>query len=131
MLLLNYITTGIPEENQEHLQILRYEKGQFYNAHNDFIEEDLNRLHGVRILTFYLYLSDVEEGGETRFPRIGLAVKPKTGRAVLWPSIFNDRPSENDIRSDHQAMPVIKGEKYGLNAWYHLRKFKGLPNECL
>jgi len=61
--------------------------------------------------TFYLYLNDVEEGGETEFPRLGMQVKPKTGRAVLWPSIFNDRPNDVDIRSDHTAKPVIKGVK--------------------
>ena len=86
---------------------------QYYHPHNDYIEYQLDRPVGVRILTFFLYLNDVEEGGETRFPRIGLQVKPATGRAVLWPSIFDDDPNMNDIRSDHEARPVIKGVKYG------------------
>jgi len=86
----------------------------------------------VRILTFFLYLSDVEEGGGTRFPRIGLEVMPKTGRAVLWPSVFDHDPNRNDVRSDHEARPVIKGLKYGANAWYHQRDVKGLEDsECL
>jgi Rps23 Pro-64 3,4-dihydroxylase Tpa1-like proline 4-hydroxylase len=29
--------TGIPEVNQEHLQLLRYEVGQYYQTHNDYI----------------------------------------------------------------------------------------------
>jgi hypothetical protein len=34
---------------------------------------------GPRILTFFLYLSDVEEGGETSFPYLDIAIKPKKG----------------------------------------------------
>ena len=29
--------TGIPEENSEHLQLLRYEQSQFYHVHHDYI----------------------------------------------------------------------------------------------
>ena len=29
--------TGIPEVNQEHLQLLQYEVGQYYQTHNDYI----------------------------------------------------------------------------------------------
>jgi hypothetical protein len=67
-----------------------------------------------------LYLNDVEEGGETEFPRLGLRVRPKTGRAVLWPSVLDSHPNHWDQRSDHQALPVVKGIKYGANAWVSL-----------
>jgi len=103
--------TGIPERHQESLQLLRYEVGQFYGQHNDYIEYQAKRPVGPRILTFYLYLNDVPNGGETNFPRIGLSVTPKAGRAVLWPSVLNEAPNEMDLRSDHQAMPVIEGVK--------------------
>jgi len=123
--------TGIPDGNSENLQLLRYEVGQFYQHHNDFIDYQVDRPTGPRILTFFLYLNDVEQGGETNFPRIGLSVQPKRGRAVLWPSAFDYDLNLNDIRSDHQAMPVIKGIKYGANAWIHLRDVKGDQNDCL
>lgn len=116
--------TGIPEPNSENLQILKYEENQFYQTHNDYIEYQVDRPCGVRLLTFYIYLNDVEEGGGTNFPHLGLTVTPKKGRAVLWPSVFNDNPNQKDSRSDHQAMPVIKGIKYGANAWIHQRDFK-------
>lgn len=64
-----------------------------------------------------MHRNNVEEGGETNFPRLGLSVKPRLGRAVLWPSVFDHDTLRNDIRSDHQALPVIKGVKYGANAW--------------
>ena len=47
---------------------------------------------GPRMLTFFLYLSDVEEGGETNFPFLGVSVKPKKGRALLWPSMMDADP---------------------------------------
>lgn len=123
--------TGIPEHKAEHLQLLRYQVGQKYQTHNDYIPHQIDRPPGVRILTFFLYLSDVEEGGETDFPRLGLRVTPKTGRAVLWPSVFDHDPNQNDVRSDHQALPVIKGTKYGANAWYHQRDVKLHNGNCL
>lgn len=116
--------THIPEANSENLQLLRYEHGQFYQTHNDYIPFQRERPTGVRILTFYVYLNDVAEGGGTNFPKLGLTVTPKRGRAVLWPSVLNEDPNEKDPRSDHQAMPVLKGIKYGANAWIHMRDFK-------
>lgn len=54
--------TQIPDANAEYLQLLRYEIGQYYEVHHDYIDEIKNRLDGPRILTLYMYLSDVEEG---------------------------------------------------------------------
>lgn len=116
--------TGIPETNSENLQLLRYGNDQFYQVHNDYIPYNLERPCGVRVLTFYMYLNDVEEGGETNFPRVNLTVTPKRGRAVLWPSVYDHDPNKKDPRSDHQAKKVIQGVKYGANAWIHQRDFK-------
>ena len=86
------------------------------------------RQPGVRILTLYLYLNDVEGGGGTHFDRLDITVMPKRGRAVLWPSVFNDQPHKKDGRTTHQALPVTQGIKYGANAWFHQRDFK-TPNK--
>jgi prolyl 4-hydroxylase len=116
--------TGIGETNYEHLQILRYEKGQYYKTHNDFIDYQQNRSSGARLLTFYVYLSDVDEGGGTKFPHLNLTVSPKKGRAVLWPSVLNHDPNSKDNRTNHAALAVNQGIKYGFNAWIHQRDFK-------
>jgi len=121
--------TGIPSENSEHLQILKYEIGQFYNQHHDYIEYQAERAVGPRVLTFFLYLSDVDEGGETKFNKLGLTIKPKKGRALLWPSVLNRDPTKKDYRTDHQAMPVVRGTKFAANAWLHLREFKDQNNK--
>jgi prolyl 4-hydroxylase len=79
--------TRIARENYESFQILQYDVGQSYNTHHDmsplvlhsniftnFIYMLFRRQNhlacGPRILTFFLYLSDVEEGGETFFPAL-------------------------------------------------------------
>lgn len=71
---------------------------------------------GVRILTLFIYLNDVEEGGGTHFPLLGITVQPKKGNAVLWPSVRDEAPESKDARTDHEALPVKKGIKYGSNA---------------
>ena len=83
---------------------------------------------GPRVLTFFMYLSDVEEGGETHFPLLNISVKPRKGWALLWPSVVNDYPdSKIDHRTRHAALPVKKGTKFAANSWIHLREYK-TPN---
>ena len=119
--------THIPQTNSESLQLLRYGEGQYYGVHHDLIQEQTHRPPGVRILTFYMYLNGNEdsglEGGGTSFPRVGITVTPKKGRAALWSSVLNEDPHRKDPRTDHTALPVTKGVKYGANAWIHQRDF--------
>ena len=116
--------TGIPVPNHENFQILRYREDQFYESHHDFIEHQVMRPCGPRLLTFFLYLSDVEEGGGTTFTDLDLTISPKVGRALLWPSVINDNVNEKDFRTHHEALPVIRGDKFAANAWLHLRNFR-------
>jgi prolyl 4-hydroxylase len=106
------------------VQVLKYELGQKYTVHHDYGAEDIHLACGPRILTFFLYLSDVEEGGETAFPSLNIAVKPKKGRALLWPSTLNDNPEAQDTRTFHEAKPVIQGTKMAANSWIHLYNFE-------
>lgn len=126
------LLTGINETNSEDLQLLRYETGQKYGVHHDFVPMHLKRQSGPRILTFYLYLNDVEEGGGTNFDKLDITVMPKRGRALLWPSVMNGNPQRKDRRTTHQALPVLSGVKFGVNAWFHLRDFKTVSeNGCI
>jgi prolyl 4-hydroxylase len=75
------------------------------------------------VLTFFLYLSDVEEGGETVFTELGIKVKPKKGRALLWPSVLDADPESQDPRTLHAAAPVVAGTKYAANAWIRMYDF--------
>ena len=77
----------------------------------------------MRILTVFFYLNTVAEdgGGGTYFPRLNLTVHPVRGSVLIWPSTLDDQPDAKDPRTNHQAMPVLKGIKYGANAWIHQR----------
>ena len=54
--------TQIHDTHAEYLQLLKYEEGQFYKTHHDYIPMQKMRVQGSRILTVFLYLNDVEEG---------------------------------------------------------------------
>ena len=112
--------TNIPSYHFEDFQILKYEDGQHYRAHHDYISHQKDRQCGPRILTFFLYLSDVDAGGGTNFPNLGpLTIMPKKGRALLWPSVRDDDPMSMDPRTRHEALDVENGTKFAANAWIH------------
>mmetsp|Transcript_19459 Transcript_19459/g.42303 ORF Transcript_19459/g.42303 Transcript_19459/m.42303 type:complete len:210 (+) Transcript_19459:864-1493(+) len=113
---------SIPRVNYESFQLLHYDKKQFYRSHHDSSRTD-DTPAGHRILTFFLYLTDVEEGGETHFNKLGLSIKPKKGRALVWPSVLDENPELWDSRMYHEAKDVIKGEKRAANHWIHLNDY--------
>eukprot|EP00526_Cylindrotheca_closterium_P020859 CAMPEP_0113658274 /NCGR_PEP_ID=MMETSP0017_2-20120614/31624_1 /TAXON_ID=2856 /ORGANISM="Cylindrotheca closterium" /LENGTH=201 /DNA_ID=CAMNT_0000572521 /DNA_START=92 /DNA_END=693 /DNA_ORIENTATION=- /assembly_acc=CAM_ASM_000147 len=85
------VSHRIEEVTRVSFQILEYGHDQFYRSHHDSSGSEKG-LSGHRILTFFLYLTDVEEGGETKFNKLGIQVKPKRGRALVWPSVKNEDP---------------------------------------
>jgi prolyl 4-hydroxylase len=111
---------GIPADNSEDFQILKYEKDQFYRRHHDYIPHQKDRNCGPRILTFFLYLSNVTAGGGTNFPLLDITVMPQQGRALLWPSVLNSEPMIMDKRTSHQALDVEDGTKFAANGWIHM-----------
>ncbi|KAL1503099.1 hypothetical protein AB1Y20_011162 [Prymnesium parvum] len=112
-----------PWQNTEHLQLLRYEEGQFYLLHHDQ-NSPVDSAAGPRVFTFFLYLSSVAKGGETVFPRLNLTVHPRAGRALVWASVRDDDVYREDPRTEHEARPVLEGVKYAANFWTHLRDFQ-------
>lgn len=122
--------TMIPRVNGEAYNILRYEIGQRYNSHYDaFNPAEYGPQKSQRVASFLLYLSDVEEGGETMFPYennnidfnydfkecIGLKVKPRKGDGLLFYSLFTN--GTIDPASLHGSCPVIRGEKWVATKW--------------
>ncbi|CAF2067640.1 unnamed protein product [Brassica napus] len=121
--------TFLPVENGESLQVIHYEVGQKFDPHFDGLG---------RIATFLMYLSDVDKGGETDFPKSsgGLSVSPKKGDAVLFwnkrpddsqdPSSFHcERDKHIDFLYAFPGRPVIKGNKWASTKWFHSQEYKG------
>eukprot|EP00192_Tetraselmis_astigmatica_P020878 CAMPEP_0117659388 /NCGR_PEP_ID=MMETSP0804-20121206/6407_1 /TAXON_ID=1074897 /ORGANISM="Tetraselmis astigmatica, Strain CCMP880" /LENGTH=266 /DNA_ID=CAMNT_0005466045 /DNA_START=193 /DNA_END=990 /DNA_ORIENTATION=+ len=128
--------THIPSSHGEPMQILKYVNGQKYNAHYDFLEDEVNAARnrgGHRVATFLMYLSTVPEsgGGETCFPRSKngqvfgeqwsecaqgkLAVKPRKGDALMF---FNaNLDATKDSYALHEACPTTEGVKYSATKW--------------
>ena len=58
--------TNTPKVNSEYLQLLRYDVGQFYQRHHDYIDDQTYRQQGPRLLTVYVYLRSGKRGvGQT------------------------------------------------------------------
>jgi len=118
--------TRVPKENAEFFQVLRYEEGQFYKTHHDQ-NSGANSLIGVRLMTFFMYLKEPHVGGGTNFPRLNITINPRKGSALLWPNVMDHDLSRADMRTEHQALPPIKGMKFSANLWLHQYDFRG-PN---
>jgi prolyl 4-hydroxylase len=119
--------TGLSTKNQEEWQVLRYKPGQEYKPHFDAanpfsddylgtIERDRKRGWGRRVYTFFIYLNNVEEGGETYFPKLDVKISPKPGKAALWSNLNRSETGYHPM-SEHAGTPVIKGEKWAINVW--------------
>ncbi|KAH9695233.1 hypothetical protein WN944_028677 [Citrus x changshan-huyou] len=123
--------TMLPQTHGEAFNVLRYEIGQKYDSHYDaFNPAEYGPQMSQRLASFLLYLSDVEEGGETMFPFengifldsgydykkcVGLKVKPRRGDGLLFYSLFPN--GTIDRTSLHGSCPVIKGEKWVATKW--------------
>ncbi len=107
----------VPRSHSEGLQILHYEPGQEFKPHHDYFGPHHPSSRNNRISTLIMYLNDVEEGGETTFPRLGIAVKPTKGSALYF-EYFYDDPRINELTL-HSGEPVILGVKWVATQWMH------------
>jgi len=122
----------MPLENAEDLQIVHYGVGQQYDYHFDSFDKDEDPAYnesylkgGQRIMTVFGFLNDVPKGGETGFKRLGINIQPKRGTVVLW---YNTKPGTNkrEHLSEHAGLPVLEGQKYAFNLWFHENRYQEL-----
>ena len=107
--------------------------------HFDYFHDEFNQRRekgGQRVATVLMYLTDVEEGGETIFPDAEaganpgggdgasscaagkLAVKPRKGDALFFRSLHHN--GTFDKMSMHAGCPVVKGVKFSATKWMHV-----------
>ena len=88
----------------------------FFSLHLDSTTdiEDID-IGGGRFTTAMVYLSDLDSGGFTVFPNLGLFFQPKAGNLLFW----NLRRTDGSIdeRMHHLGCPVLYGDKWILNKW--------------
>ncbi|CAG0913350.1 unnamed protein product [Notodromas monacha] len=100
--------TGLDPNTTEKLQVNSYAPGEHFHLHHDAYYTGMPT-----------ELTDVEEGGRTVFPALGLSVKPRKGSALLWFNLRSDgRP---DLRTLHGGCPVIRGFKWIANKWFNIK----------
>lgn len=118
-----------PVERGEPIQILHYPPGGEYRPHFDYFDpaHDGNAKvlaqGGQRIATLIMYLSDVDAGGSTVFPEIGLDVLPRRGNAVYF--AYCSDTGALDARTLHGGSPVSSGEKWIATKWFRERDYIG------
>ena len=117
----------LPPENCEPAKLLRYEGEQMFDVHHDgFVDEPSAKealsKGGQRLFTTLCYLADVESDGQTAFPMLKLAVKPKLGRVLLF---SNTIPGTNIPFEDakHVGFGVPGGTKWALSLWWRERHY--------
>ncbi|CAE7823102.1 P4H1 [Symbiodinium necroappetens] len=105
----------------EACQIIRYQEGEFFKLHGDYSTSGTRSSAGFvnssRLATLFVYLNDIQQGGETEFPNASppLKISPKQGLAVLHFPARLDRCSDAR-RTRHQSLPAID-EKWIFATW--------------
>lgn len=121
---LSEMLTNLPQQNQEHIQIVQYDEGGRFDNHFDVCTstdanncQAMNSGAGERKATLLFYLNDEFSGGETVFPDIGFVSKPKKGKAILF---WNTNSSEKVLwQSKHRGNSVQGGNKWIATIWSH------------
>jgi prolyl 4-hydroxylase len=113
---------GLELRASEPLQGQRYAPGQEFKPHTDtfnpggydYYLHTANQ--GQRTWTAMIYLNEPEEGGATRFKKLGKTIQAERGKLLAWNNLLDDgRPNPATL---HQGMKVRRGTKYVLTKWF-------------
>lgn len=121
---------GVPMKNAEQIYVSRYGANEFYHGHYD-VSGDFLAQH--RLCTLLIYLNDLgpDQGGETYFRDLNVAVRPKAGRAVCWTNTNPDGSVHKETL--HAALP-IQGhdtEKWVIQLWFRPYRMHRIRNRLL
>jgi len=119
---------GQPAAHGEVLQGQRYAVGQEFKLHTDYFEpggpewEAHTATGGQRSWTLMVYLNVPEEGGATRFKRIGKTIRPEAGKLLAWDN--RDASGQPNYETLHAGLKVWRGTKYIITKWYRERPLR-------
>ncbi|XP_046917132.2 prolyl 4-hydroxylase subunit alpha-1 [Dermatophagoides farinae] len=114
--------TGLEMDTAEELQVVNYGIGGHYEPHYDFARREEPRAFdslgtGNRIATWLNYMSNVQAGGATVFPHLGVQLWPRKNAAAFWYNLY--KSGDGDLLTRHAACPVLVGSKWVSNKWIH------------
>jgi hypothetical protein len=106
-------TLGVPVEHLERSSVFRYQPGQTFADHADYISTAFSaeiRERGQRPYTFIIYLNEAFAAGETCFIALGAKIRCAAGGALYWRNVGED--GLPDERTQHAGAPPASGEKW-------------------
>ena len=105
---VNVHEKALPEKSAwEEIRIKRYRAGR-----GNFLDHvDVgNYISARRFLVFFVYLNNVDFGGETEFPTFDLQVSPECGTILIFPATWTYL---------HRGNTPITNDKYILGSYKH------------
>lgn len=90
------------------MYMLRIQRTDIGGGFHNFHFENTGCETANRIVSFMMYLNDVEDGGETEFLYQHTRYKPKTGRLLIWPATYTHT---------HRGNPPLSNTKYIITGW--------------
>lgn len=121
--------SGMPVENCEDIQVVRYRPGTFYNAHHDSCCDgtkgcaDFETDGGQRVGTLLVYLNSDFTEGETHFPEMNKKYRPSQGSAVYFRPLCSTN-GKCHPKALHAGLPIKDGTKYVCNVWIRENNFR-------
>lgn len=113
--------THWPVSHAEGIQIQFYAEGQRYSPHYDWFDPTapggagaLSQA-GQRLATTIIALQQAHSGGATRFPGLGISLRPSVGDAVFFHNV--DPSGSPDKATLHAGESVERGVKITATYW--------------
>ncbi|KJK82203.1 hypothetical protein H634G_02397 [Metarhizium anisopliae BRIP 53293] len=127
----------VPVSNVEPIQLVKYAPTERYHFHTDWFtdaQHAVASLGGNRASSIFGYIkAEGVVGGGTNFPFLdaksgewckfvdcdeeyekGVTFRPVEGNAVFWENMVSGKGDERVL---HAGLPVVRGEKVGMNIW--------------
>lgn len=137
---LSFQGLDIPESHLEPIQLVKYAPTERFHFHTDWFTDPARAVAaegGNRESSFFAYVHvDSVKGGGTNFPLLdipansnwcdrlldcdeeyesGVTFRPIAGNAIFWSNMLED--GTGDQRTLHAGLPLISGQKIGMNIW--------------
>jgi prolyl 4-hydroxylase len=109
----------------EPLQIIVYEKDQYFKPHLDTFYENSVELNqgGNRTDTIFIYLNDLDkiDGGKTYFHNLNMKFQPNKCDGLYFQNMINGKI---DNRLFHEGEKIVSNKKkYAMNIWIREKEY--------